>query len=132
MPLIYASVSRGTQNLAEYAAFQGNFSSIGKEFLEKQVQLNHQGSPSSLMRSPWEDTDMFDSPCRAGKNEGKFTYTVDGHTFNFLAKGGFSKISIDSLMTSIISHLLPDLSQHSSAWRTRHMAEPFHQNSSTE
>lgn len=32
------------------------------------------------------------TPCRAGKNEGKFTYTVDGHTFNFLAKGGFSKI----------------------------------------
>ena len=28
---------------------------------------------------------------KAGKNEGKFTYAVDGHTFNFLAKGGFSE-----------------------------------------
>lgn len=65
MPLIYASVSRGTSTIAEYAAFQGNFSSVGKEFLEK-----------------------------AGKNEGKFTYTVDGHTFNFLAKGGFTFLTV--------------------------------------
>ena len=62
MPLIYSSVSKGTVTVAEYAAFSGNFSSVAKEFLEK-----------------------------AGKNEGKFTYSVDGHTFNFLAKGGFSE-----------------------------------------
>ena len=33
-------------------------------------------------------------PCRAGKNEGKFTYTVDGHTFNFLAKGGYTFLCV--------------------------------------
>jgi len=62
MPLIYSSVSKGSVTVAEYAAFTGNFGSVAKEFLEK-----------------------------AGKNEGKFTYAVDGHTFNFLAKGGFSE-----------------------------------------
>jgi hypothetical protein len=28
---------------------------------------------------------------KAGKNDGKFTYSVDGHTFNFLTRGGFSE-----------------------------------------
>lgn len=65
MPLIYSSVSKGTVTVAEYAAFTGNFGSVAKEFLEK-----------------------------AGKNEGKFTYAVDGHTFNFLAKGGFSESNV--------------------------------------
>ena len=65
MPLIYSSVSKGSITVAEYAAFTGNFGSVAKEFLEK-----------------------------AGKNEGKFTYAVDGHTFNFLAKGGFSEFFI--------------------------------------
>lgn len=65
MPLLYSSVSRGTVTIAEYAAFSGNFSSVAKEFLEK-----------------------------AGKNEGKFTYTVDGHTFNFLSKGGFTFLTV--------------------------------------
>ncbi|GAX74087.1 hypothetical protein CEUSTIGMA_g1537.t1 [Chlamydomonas eustigma] len=65
MPLIYSSVSKGTTTVAEYAAFSGNFSSVAKEFLEK-----------------------------AGKNEGKFTYAVDGHTFNFLAKGGFTFLTV--------------------------------------
>lgn len=60
MPLIYSSVSRGVVPLSEYAAFSGNFSIVAKEFLEK-----------------------------AGKNDGKFTYTVDGHTFNFLKKTEF-------------------------------------------
>ncbi len=62
MPLIYSSVSRGTVTLAEHAAFIGNFSSVAKDFLEK-----------------------------AGKNDGKFTYSVDGHTFNFLTRNGLSK-----------------------------------------
>lgn len=43
-------------------AFSGNFSSVAKDFLEK-----------------------------AGKNDGKFTYSVDGHTFNFLTRAGYSK-----------------------------------------
>jgi vesicle-associated membrane protein 72 len=62
MPLIYSSVSHGTTTIAEHAAFSGNFASVAKEFLDK-----------------------------AGKNEGKFTYTVDGHTFNFLTKAGYSE-----------------------------------------
>lgn len=62
MPLIYTSVSRGTVTLSEYAAFSGNFSSVAKDFLEK-----------------------------AGKNDGKFTYSVDGHTFNFLTRTGYSE-----------------------------------------
>ncbi len=64
MPLIYSSVSRGTTTLAEYAAYSGNFSSVAKDFLD-----------------------------RAGKNDGKFTYSVDGHTFNFLTRGGLSECS---------------------------------------
>ncbi len=73
MPLIYSSVSKGTLTIAEYAAFSGNFSSVAKEFLEK-----------------------------AGKNEGKFTYAVDGHTFNFLAKGGYSE-SVQSCLARELS-----------------------------
>ena len=46
----------------QFASFSGNFSSVAKDYLTK-----------------------------AGKNEGKFTYTVDGHTFNFLTKGGYSE-----------------------------------------
>ena len=63
MPLIYSSVSRGTTTVAEYAAFSGNFNSVAKDFLE-----------------------------RAGKNEGKFTYTVDGHTFTFLTRAGLGEL----------------------------------------
>ncbi len=62
MPLIYSSVSQGLVTLAEYAAYAGNFGAVAKDYLAK-----------------------------AGKNEGKFTYNVDGHTFNFLNRGGFSK-----------------------------------------
>lgn len=65
MPLIYSSVSRGTTTLAEYAAFSGNFSSVAKDFLEK-----------------------------AGKNDGKFTYSVDGHTFNFLTRAGLTYLVV--------------------------------------
>eukprot|EP00798_Chlamydomonas_sp_ICE-L_P012283 gene12283-15432_t len=38
----------------------GNFGSVAKDYLEK-----------------------------AGKNEGKFTYGIDGHSFNFLTKSGY-------------------------------------------
>ncbi len=62
MPLIYSSVSHGTVTIAEYAAFSGNFGAVAKDYLEK-----------------------------AGKTEGKFSFNVDGHTFNFLNRGGFSK-----------------------------------------
>ncbi len=62
MPLIYSSISQGTVTLAEYAAFSGNFGAVAKEYLTT-----------------------------AGKNEGKFTFNVDGHTFNFLNRGGFSE-----------------------------------------
>lgn len=59
--------------MAEYAAFSGNFSSVAKDFLEK-----------------------------AGKNEGKFTYNVDGHTFNFLTKEGVSKFARHVRAQSIV------------------------------
>ncbi|KAG2425091.1 hypothetical protein HXX76_014000 [Chlamydomonas incerta] len=65
MPLIYSSVSQGTVTLAEYAAFSGNFGAVAKDYLEK-----------------------------AGKNEGKFTFNVDGHTFNFLNRGGFTYLVV--------------------------------------
>lgn len=65
MPLIYSSVSRGTVTLAEYAAFTGNFSQVAKDFLSK-----------------------------AGKNDGKFTYTMDGHTFNFLTKNNYTYLVV--------------------------------------
>ncbi|EFJ40035.1 hypothetical protein VOLCADRAFT_78158 [Volvox carteri f. nagariensis] len=65
MPLIYSSVSQGTVTVAEYAAFSGNFGAVAKDYLEK-----------------------------AGKNEGKFTFNVDGHTFNFLNRGGFTYLVV--------------------------------------
>ncbi|KAG2488537.1 hypothetical protein HYH03_012856 [Edaphochlamys debaryana] len=65
MPLIYSCVSQGTITLAEYAAFSGNFGAVAKDYLEK-----------------------------AGKNEGKFTFNVDGHTFNFLNRGGFTYLVV--------------------------------------
>ncbi|KAG2452164.1 hypothetical protein HYH02_003196 [Chlamydomonas schloesseri] len=65
MPLIYSSVSQGTVTLAEYAAFSGNFGAVAKDYLEK-----------------------------AGKNEGKFTFNVDGHTFNFLNRCGFTYLVV--------------------------------------
>ncbi|GIL86019.1 hypothetical protein Vretifemale_14295 [Volvox reticuliferus] len=65
MPLIYSSVSQGTVTIAEYAAFSGNFGAVAKDYLEK-----------------------------AGKNEGKFTFNVDGHTFNFLNRAGFTYLVV--------------------------------------
>mmetsp|Transcript_29169 Transcript_29169/g.64467 ORF Transcript_29169/g.64467 Transcript_29169/m.64467 type:complete len:222 (+) Transcript_29169:243-908(+) len=65
MPLMYTSVSRGNVTIAEYAAFSGNFSSVAKDYLE-----------------------------RAGKNEGQFTYSVDGHNFFFLNKAGYTYLAV--------------------------------------
>ncbi|GFR41751.1 hypothetical protein Agub_g2506 [Astrephomene gubernaculifera] len=65
MPLIYSSVSQGTVTLAEYSAFAGNFGAVAREYLAK-----------------------------ASSNEGKFTYIVDGHTFNFLNRGGFVYLAV--------------------------------------
>lgn len=70
MPIVYASCSRIGQGgpgvtVAEMAAFSGNFASVAKDFLEK-----------------------------AGKNEGKFTYSVDGHSFNFLTKAGYTYLVV--------------------------------------
>lgn len=59
-PLIYSFVAKGTVVLAEHTSFSGNFSTIA-------VQCLHRLPP----------------------NSNKFTYSCDGHTFNFLADNGF-------------------------------------------
>lgn len=59
-PLIYSFVAKGTVVLAEHTSFSGNFSTIA-------VQCLHRLPP----------------------NSNKFTYSCDGHTFNFLADKGF-------------------------------------------
>ncbi|KAI3408776.1 uncharacterized protein J3R85_020066 [Psidium guajava] len=58
--LIYSFVARGTVVLAEHTQFSGNFSTIAVQCLQK--------LPS---------------------NSSKYTYSCDGHTFNFLIDGGF-------------------------------------------
>ncbi|GLC42334.1 hypothetical protein PLESTB_000658400 [Pleodorina starrii] len=65
MPLIYCSVSQDAVTLVEYAAFSGNFGSVAREYLDK-----------------------------AGSSDGKFTFNVDGHTFNFLNQGGFTYLAV--------------------------------------
>ncbi|KAG7026119.1 putative vesicle-associated membrane protein, partial [Cucurbita argyrosperma subsp. argyrosperma] len=58
--LIYSFVARGTVILAEYTDFSGNFSSIAAECLQRLPATNN-----------------------------RFTYTCDGHTFNYLVDNGF-------------------------------------------
>ncbi|XP_056169223.1 vesicle-associated membrane protein 727 [Syzygium oleosum] len=58
--LIYSFVAKGTVVLAEHTQFSGNFSTIAVQCLQK--------LPS---------------------NSSKYTYSCDGHTFNFLIDGGF-------------------------------------------
>ncbi|CAN4114424.1 unnamed protein product [Withania somnifera] len=58
--LIYSFVARGTVVLAEHTPCSGNFSTIAVQCLEK--------LPS---------------------NSSKYTYSCDGHTFNFLINSGF-------------------------------------------
>ena len=59
MPILYSAVFRGTVNLADFSTITGNFSAVAKEYLE-----------------------------RAARNDGKFTYVVEGTTFNFFTKEG--------------------------------------------
>ncbi|PWA83091.1 hypothetical protein CTI12_AA171440 [Artemisia annua] len=59
--LIYSFVARGTVILSEYTEFTGNFTSIAAECLQKLPATNN-----------------------------KFTYTCDGHTFNYLVHEGFT------------------------------------------
>ncbi|KAF9598598.1 hypothetical protein IFM89_028267 [Coptis chinensis] len=58
--LIYSFVARGNVVLAEHTSFSGNFSTIAVQCLQK--------LPS---------------------NSNKYTYSCDGHTFNFLIDSGF-------------------------------------------
>jgi len=58
--LIYSFVAKGTVVLAEHTSYSGNFSTIAVQCLQK--------LPSS---------------------GNKYTYTCDGHTFNFLIDSGF-------------------------------------------
>ncbi|PSR97997.1 Vesicle-associated membrane protein [Actinidia chinensis var. chinensis] len=58
--LIYSFVAKGTVVLAEHTPYSGNFSTIAVQCLQK--------LPS---------------------NSSKYTYSCDGHTFNFLIENGF-------------------------------------------
>ncbi|GAB4836272.1 hypothetical protein Ancab_001187 [Ancistrocladus abbreviatus] len=58
--LIYSFVAKGTVVLAEHTSYSGNFSTIAVQCLQK--------LPS---------------------NSNKYTYSCDGHTFNFLVDSGF-------------------------------------------
>eukprot|EP00890_Picochlorum_soloecismus_P001994 jgi/Picsp_1/2796/NSC_01022-R1_r-snare vamp72-family len=66
MPLIYSFVARGTTVLADYTAYTGNFSVIAIQALEKGSQGNN----------------------------AKFTYSCDGHTFNYLSSQGYTFLAV--------------------------------------
>ncbi|KAJ0891449.1 putative Longin domain-containing protein [Helianthus annuus] len=59
--MIYSFVARGTVILAEYTDFSGNFIKIAAQCLQKLPATNN-----------------------------KFTYSCDGHTFNYLVEDGFT------------------------------------------
>ncbi|OIW01026.1 hypothetical protein TanjilG_14209 [Lupinus angustifolius] len=59
--LIYSLVARGTLILAEHTDFSGNFTAVALQCLQKLPASNN-----------------------------KFTYTCDGHTFNYLIDNGFT------------------------------------------
>lgn len=63
--LIYSFVARGTVILSEFTEFTGNFTSIASQCLQKLPSTNN-----------------------------KFTYSCDGHTFNYLVQDGFSNLSL--------------------------------------
>mmetsp|Transcript_13599 Transcript_13599/g.49449 ORF Transcript_13599/g.49449 Transcript_13599/m.49449 type:complete len:223 (+) Transcript_13599:255-923(+) len=70
MPLIYAFVARGPTVLCDYTAFSGNFSTVAVQCLQK-------------------------LPARQGTGDARFTYTCDGHTFNFVqAASGFTYLAV--------------------------------------
>ncbi|KAK4756107.1 hypothetical protein SAY87_009864 [Trapa incisa] len=58
--LIYSFVAKGTVVLAEHTSYSGNFSTIAVQCLQ-----------------------------RLPSNNSKYTYSCDGHTFNFLSDSGF-------------------------------------------
>lgn len=62
MPLIYSFVARGNVVLADFTSYTGNFSTVALQALEKGAQ---------------------------GTNA-KFTYSCDGHTFNYLSSSGYT------------------------------------------
>ncbi|URD95643.1 vesicle-associated membrane protein [Musa troglodytarum] len=59
--LIYSFVARGTVILAQYTEFQGNFTGIAAQCLQKLPSSNN-----------------------------RFTYNCDGHTFNYLVEDGYT------------------------------------------
>jgi vesicle-associated membrane protein 72 len=63
--LIYSFVANGTNVLAEYTAFSGNFSTIAIQCLQK-----------------------------LPANNNKFTYTCDQHTFNYLVEDGYTYLVV--------------------------------------
>ena len=71
--LIYSFVAKGTVVLAEHTPYSGNFSTIAVQCLQK--------LPS---------------------NSSKYTYSCDGHTFNFLIENGFG---IDSSFKLIYEYV---------------------------
>ncbi|KAJ0690229.1 putative Longin domain-containing protein [Helianthus annuus] len=60
--LIYSFVARGTVILAEYTEFKGNFTTVAAQCLQKLPENNN-----------------------------RFTYSCDGHTFNYLMDNGYSE-----------------------------------------
>lgn len=62
--LIYSFVAKGTVVLAEHTPYSGNFSTIAVQCLQK-----------------------------LPTNSSKYTYSCDGHTFNFLVDNGFGEFS---------------------------------------
>ena len=65
MPLIYAFVSRDATVLAEYASHTGNFRNVAIQCLEK---------------CPTDNS--------------KFTFTCDGHTFNYRNESGYTFLAV--------------------------------------
>lgn len=63
--LIYSFVAKGTVVLAEHTQYSGNFSTIAVQCLQK-----------------------------LPANSSKYTYSCDGHTFNFLVDSGFGIYSL--------------------------------------
>ncbi|KAK1325740.1 hypothetical protein QJS10_CPA01g00797 [Acorus calamus] len=63
--LIYASVARGTVTLADYGGSDGNIADVAQKFLQN-------------------------IPAAPG-NDGRFTYSFDGHSFNYLFSGSFGR-----------------------------------------
>jgi vesicle-associated membrane protein 72 len=71
MPILYSAVFRGVINVADYSTIPGNFNAVAKEYLTK-----------------------------ASRNDGKYTYVVEGTTFNFLTKDGTSEQNSLTLVPS--------------------------------